>query len=81
MMVKDAKRYIENIVNISLKYISYFNFNFEPGFIENRGKKDIGKCCKIFIKFFRDDKGIKKDIMDTKNINVLRGEIKLNLIL
>jgi hypothetical protein len=45
-MVEDTKRYIEKIVNISVKYISYLYFLFELRFIENHGKKDIGKCCK-----------------------------------
>jgi hypothetical protein len=45
-MVKDTKIYIENIVNISVKYISYFYVTFELGFIDNHGKKDIGKHCK-----------------------------------
>jgi len=45
-MVKDTKRYIENIVNISVKYISYFYVTFELGFFDNHGKKDIGKHCK-----------------------------------
>ncbi len=45
-MVKDTKRYIKDIVNISVKYISYFYFIFELGFIDNHGKEDIGKCCK-----------------------------------
>jgi hypothetical protein len=60
-MVKDTKRYIENIVNISVKYISYFYVTFELGFIDNHGKKDIGKCCKSLKQFFRDNKGIKKN--------------------
>jgi hypothetical protein len=37
-------------------------------------KRTLGNVVKAKKKFFRDDKGIKKDIMDTKNINVLGGE-------